>query len=116
MPGTNFAYHSHMPKLLVSEVVASRKAKTVEDALAIIQKVRASSVKSDVLELDFTGITWVTSMFVDRLVKALVTFYGADFEQKVRTSGIEDTNVMFDTLWESAISKVLDMHGPYAEA
>ena len=105
-----------MPKLLVIEVVESKKAKTVEDALAIIQKVRTRSAKTDVLELDFSGITWVTSMFIDRLVKALVTFYGSDFERKVKTTGIEDTNVMFNALWESAISKVLDMHRPLAEA
>ena len=82
--------------------------------MAVIQQVRTMGDITDELQLNFSNITWVTSMFVDRLVKALVTFFGSDFEQKVRCVCIEETNVMFNTLWESAISKVLDLHDPFA--
>jgi hypothetical protein len=103
--GTNFATAYLMSHLLINDIIQSEKAKTVEQAFAVVQKIRTTAPKRENLVLDFSGITWVTSQFADRLVRALATFYGEDFKQKLQVSGIEKTNVMFPSLWESAIEK-----------
>jgi len=103
--GTNFATAYLMSHLLINDIIQSEKAKTVEQAFTVVQKVRATTKKQEDLVLDFSGISWITSQFADRLVRALVTFYGEDFKQKLHVTGIEKTNVMFSSLWESAIEK-----------
>jgi hypothetical protein len=103
--GTNFATAYLMSHLLINDIIRSEKAKTVEQAFAVVQKIRATTPKREELVLDFSGITWITSQFADRLVRALATFYGEDFKQKLHVTGIEKTNVMFPSLWESAIEK-----------
>jgi hypothetical protein len=44
-------------------------------------------------------------MFLDRLVRALDTFFGHSFGEKVKVSGIEH-NAMFPSLWQSSLDKV----------
>jgi anti-anti-sigma regulatory factor len=94
-----------MPNAVVHDIIRSEKAKTIEQALLIIQHLRANASKEEKLILDFSEINWVSSMFADRLVKALATFYGADFERKLKVTNIEESNVMFKPLWTSAIEK-----------
>ena len=114
--GTNFATAYTMPQIIVYDIIQSERAKTIEQASAIIKHLRSVSKKNDELVLDFSKINWITSMFADRLIGALATFYGSDFEKKLNVTGIEKTNVMFDTLWESAIEKFRFEHGSLAEA
>lgn len=114
--GTNFATAYTMPQITIYNTIHSEKAKTTEQALAIIQHLRSTANRNEELVLDFSKITWITSMFADRLIKALASFYGADFEKKLKVTGIERTNVMFESLWESAIEKFRFAHGSLAEA
>ncbi len=105
-----------MPTVRIYDIIDSEKAKTVDHALAVIQHIRSSFPNSEKVILDFSGIVWITSMFADRLVKALATFYGQDYDKKISVTGIEVTNVMFDSLWNSALQKFRNASGKLAQA
>lgn len=103
--GINFVPSHSMPSVIIHDIIQSDKAKTIDQAFTVIQHLRKSSNSNEKVMLDFSDIIWITSMFADRLVKALATFYGPDFYKSVNVTGIEESNVMFSRLWESAIDK-----------
>jgi hypothetical protein len=105
-----------MPLVRIHDIIDSEKAKTIDHALAVVQHIRSTSASNDTIILDFSNITWITSMFADRLVKALATFYGRDFEKFISVTNIEETNVMFKPLWKSALEKFRYTNGKLAQA
>lgn len=116
-PGTNFATLSNMARLPIQHIIQSDKAKTVEQASEIIKHLRNSQIsRFEILELDFTGITRTSSMFIDRLVKALATYFGPSYPNLLRLSGLEATNPMLPLLWESAIDKFRHTQDSFAAA
>ena len=106
IPGTTFVDLHDMSTISVHDIIHSEQAKTMDQAVAIVQYMRVNGLKNDGIQLDFSGINWVTSMFTDKLIRLLVSFYGNDFESKLQVTGIEQTNVMFNVLWNSAIEKL----------
>lgn len=116
-PGTNFATLSDMARLPIQHIIQSDKAKTVEQAAEIIKHLRKSQIiNNEALELDFSGVTRTTSMFIDRLVRALATFYGQSYFEMLHLTGVEAANPMLPLLWESAMDKFRFTQNSLAEA
>lgn len=104
--GTTFVTAEHMSIIAIQDIIHSTQAKTIDHAQAVLTYLRAKDFRNEDIVLDFSGVTWVTSLFTDKLVAYLSAYLGNEFEQKVQVKGIESTNVMFHKLWQFALQKI----------